>query len=120
MQFLAHRLKSGRIELTTITVRVQPNEILRLCFMGMESRLDLNVTCDVQNSKNVLPETCSVLEACGADALSQETTKAWHHLWHSLGATESPIQCLIILNAENSFSKQYKYFPNFPRSLKSV
>ena len=36
MEFLAHRLKSGRIEHTTITVRVLPNESLRLCFMGME------------------------------------------------------------------------------------
>jgi len=28
MEFLAHRLKSGRIEHTTITVRVLPNEPL--------------------------------------------------------------------------------------------
>jgi len=69
MEFFAHRLKSGRIEHTTITVRVLPNEPLRLCFMGMESSLDPNVTCDVQMSKNVLPETCSVLEPCGANAL---------------------------------------------------
>jgi len=89
MEFLAHRLKSGRIEHTTITVRVLPNEPLRLCFMGMEPSLDPDVTCDVQMSKNALPETCSVLEPRGADALCLETMKAWHHLWHSLGAKNS-------------------------------
>ena len=88
MEFLAHRLKSGRIEHTTITVRVMPNEPLRLCFMGMETSLDPDVTCDVQMSKNTLAETCSVLEPLGADALCRETKKAWHHLWHSLGATK--------------------------------
>ena len=62
MEFLAHRLKFGRIEHTTITVRVLPNEPLRLCFMGMEPSLDPDVMCDVQMSKNALPETCSVLE----------------------------------------------------------
>jgi len=55
MEFFAHRLKSGRIEHATITVRVLPNEPLRLCFMGMESSLDPDVTCDVQMSKNALP-----------------------------------------------------------------
>jgi len=99
MEFLAHRLKSGRIEHTTITVRVLPNEPLQLCFMGMESSPDPDVTCNVQKSKNVLPETCSVLEPRGADALFRETMKAWHHLWHGLGATESQIQCLILLDA---------------------
>jgi len=68
--------------------------------MGMESSLDPDVTCDVQMSKNALPETCSVLEPRGVDALCRETMKAWHHLWRSLGATESQIQCLIQLNAE--------------------
>ena len=100
MEFLAHRLKSGRIEHTAITVRVLPNEPLRLCFMGMEPSLDPDVTCDVQMSKNALPQTCSVLEPRGADALCRETMKECHHLWHSLGATESQNQCLILLNAE--------------------
>jgi len=72
-EFLTHRLKSGKITHITITVRVLPNEPFRLCFMRMESSLDPNVTCDVQKSKNVLPETCSVLEPRGADALSRET-----------------------------------------------
>jgi len=85
MEFLTHRLKSCLIEHITITVRVLPNEPLWLCFMGMESSLDPNVTCDVQKSKNILPEACSVLGPCGADGLSRETMKAWHHLWHSLG-----------------------------------
>ena len=67
--------------------------------MGMESSLDPNVTCDA-HKMNVLPETCSVLKPRGADALSQETMKSWHHLWHNLGATESQIQCLILSNAE--------------------
>jgi len=98
MEFPACRLKSGRIEHITITVRVLPNEPLRICFMGMESSLDTDVTCDVQMSKNALPETCSVLEPRGADAFCQETMKAWHYLWHSLGATESQIQCLILLS----------------------
>jgi len=44
MEFLAHRLKSGRIEHTTITVRVLPNESLQLCSMGMEPSLDPDVT----------------------------------------------------------------------------
>ena len=69
MEFLAHRLKSGRIEHTTITVRVLPNEPFQSCFMGMKSNLDPDFTCDVQMSKNALPETCSVLEPRGADAL---------------------------------------------------
>ena len=94
MEFLAHRLKSGRIEHTTITVRVLPNEPLRLCFMGMEPSLDPDVTCDVQMSKNALPETCSVLEPRGVGTLSRETINSWHHLWHSLGAIKSQIQCL--------------------------
>jgi len=68
--------------------------------MEMQSSLDPNVTCDVQKSKDILPETCSVLGPRGAHALSWETMKAWHHLWHSLGATESRIQCLILLDAE--------------------
>jgi len=80
MEFLAHRLKSRRIELTTITVRVLSNESLRLCFIGMEPSLDPDVTCDVQVRKNALPETCSVLEPRGADALCRETMKAWYHL----------------------------------------
>ena len=100
MEFLAHRLKFGRIEHTTITVRVLPNEPLRLCFMGMEPSLDPDVTCDVQMNKNTLPESCSVLEPREANALCRETMKACHHLWHSLGATENQIQCLILLNAE--------------------
>ena len=99
MQFLTHRLKSGNIKHTTITVRVLPNEPLRLFLMGMESSLYFDVTSDMQKSKNVLPETCSVLEPRGADALFRETMKAWHHLWHGLGATENQIQCLILLDA---------------------
>ena len=73
MDFLAQRLTSGKIEHTIITVRVLPNEPLRVCCMGMEPSLDPNVTCDVQMSKNALPETCSVLEPRGADALCRET-----------------------------------------------
>jgi len=61
VQFLTHRLKSGNIKHTTITVRVLPNEPLRLFLMGMESSLYFDVTSDMQKSKNVLPETCSVL-----------------------------------------------------------
>jgi len=122
MEFLAHRLKSGRIEHTIIAVKVLPNEPLRLCFMGMEPSLDPDVTCDVQMSKNALPETCSVLEQCGADALCRETMKAWHHLWHSLGATESQIQCLILLNAEICMREEAEaievWSTSFPRSLK--
>jgi len=30
-----------------------------------------------------------------ADAFSRETMKVWHHLWHSLGTTESQIQYII-------------------------
>jgi len=120
MEFLAHRLKSGRIEHTTITVRVLPNEPLRLCFLGMEPSLDPDVTCDVQMSKNTLPETCSVLEPRGADALCRETMKAWHHLWHSLGAIESQIQCLILLNDEICMCEEAEatevWSPSFPRS----
>jgi len=56
--------------------------------MGMEPSLDPDITCDVQMSKNALPETCSVLEPRGADALCWETMKAWHHLWHSLGSKQ--------------------------------
>ena len=41
----------------------------KLCFMGMESSLDPDVSCNVQKSSNVLSETCSVLEPRGADAL---------------------------------------------------
>jgi len=124
MEFLAHRLKSGRIERTTITVRVLLNEPLRLCFMGMDSSLDPNVTCDVQMSKKALPETCSVLESRGADALCRESMKAWHHLWHSLGATDNQIQCLILLNAEICMREEAEaievWSPSFPRSLKTV
>jgi len=47
IDFLAHRLKSGRIAHTTITVRVLPNEPLRLCFMAMESSLDSGPRCHV-------------------------------------------------------------------------
>jgi len=65
MEFFAHRLKSGRIEHTTITVRVLPNKPLRLCFMRMEPSPD--DSCDVQMSKNALPETCSVLEPLFTD-----------------------------------------------------
>ena len=64
--------------------------------MEMEPSLDPDVTCDVQMSKNALPETCSVLEPRVADVLCRESMKAWH----CLGATESQIQCLILLNAE--------------------
>ena len=99
-EFLAHWLKSGRIEHTTITVRILPNKPLRLCFIGMEPSLDPDITCDIQMSKNALPKTCSVLEPRRADAFCRETMKARHHLLHSLGATESQIQCLIKLNAE--------------------
>jgi len=124
MEFLAHWLKSGRIEHITITVRVLPNEPLQLCFMEMEPSLDFNVTCDVQMSKNALPETCSVLEPRGADALCWETMKAWHHLWHSSGATESQIQCLILLNDEICMREEAEaievWSPSFPRTLKTV
>jgi len=124
MEFFAHRLKSGRIEHTTITVRVLPNEPLRLCFMGMEPSLDPDVRCGVQMSTNALPETCSVLEPRGANALCRETMKAWHHLWHSLGATESQIQCLILLDAEICMREEAEaievWSPSFPRSLKTV
>jgi len=124
MEFLAHRLKSGRIEHTTITVRVLPSEPLRLGFMGMEPSLDPNVTCDVQMNKNALPETCSVLGPRGADSLCRETMKAWHYLWHSLGATESQIQCLILLNTEICMREEAEaievWSPSFPRSLKKV
>ena len=54
MEFLAHRLKFGRIEHIIITVRVLPNEPLRLCFMGIQPSLDPDVTCDVQMSKNAV------------------------------------------------------------------
>ena len=74
--------------------------------MGMESSLDPDVTCDVQMSKYVLPETCSVLEARVSDALCRETMKAWHHLWHSLGATESQTQGLILPIAEICTKRQ--------------
>ena len=80
MEFLAHRLKSGKNGHTTVTVRAMPNDPLRKCFMGIESILDPEVTCDVQNRKNVSRENYSVLEPRGADALSRETMQAWHHL----------------------------------------
>jgi len=80
--------------------------------------------CDVQMNTNTLPETCSVLEPCGADALCRKTMKAWHHLWHSLGATESRIQCLILLNAEICMREEAEAIkvwpPTFPRSLETV
>jgi len=121
IEFLA---KSCRIEHTTITVRVLPNERLRLCFMGMEPSLDPDVTCDVQMSKNILPQTCSVLEPRGADALYQETMKAWPHLWHSLGATESQIQGLILVNAKICMRERAEaievWSPSVLRSLKTV
>jgi len=81
--------------------------------MGMESSLDPNVTYDVKKSKSVWPETCSVQEPRGADTLSRETMRAWHHLWHSLGATESQIQGLILPNAEicTKRQKRLKYGP---------
>jgi len=92
--------------------------------MGIESSLDPDVTCDVQMSKNALPETCSVLEPRGADALCQETMKAWHLLWRSLGATESQTQCLILLNVETCMREEAEaievWSPGFPRSLKTV
>jgi len=92
--------------------------------MGMEPSLDPDVMCDVQMSKNALPETCSVLEPRVVDALCRETMKAWHHLWHSLGATESQIQCLILLNAEICMREEAEaievWSPSFPRSLKTV
>jgi len=69
MELLAHRLKSGRIEHTTMTVRVLPNEAVRLCFMGMQPSLDSDVTCDVQMSKNALPESCSVRTTWGSSSL---------------------------------------------------
>jgi len=43
-----------------------------------------------------------------ADAFSQETMKVWHHLWHSLGTTQNPIQCLILLNTEYTCTKKEK------------
>jgi len=90
----------------------------------MEPSLDPDVTCDVQMSKNTLPETCSVSEPRGVDALCRETMKAWHHLWHSLGAIESQIQCLILLNAEIRMREEAEaielWSPGFPRSLKTV
>ena len=70
MEFLAHLLKSGRIEHTTITVRVLPNEPLRLCFMGMEPSLDPDVTCDVQMSKNALPDLQCLRTTWGRCSLS--------------------------------------------------
>jgi len=51
MEFLTQQIKSGKIEHTTNTVRVLPNGPLRLCFMGMESSLDPDVTCEVQKSR---------------------------------------------------------------------
>ena len=94
MEFLAHRLNSGRIQHTTITVRVLPNEPHQLCLMGMESSLDPDVTFDVQMSNNVLPETCSVLESRGADALCREPMKAWHHLWQGCHGKSNPMPYL--------------------------
>jgi len=44
MEFLAHQLKSDRIENTTINVRVLPDEPLLLCFMGMELHLYSDVS----------------------------------------------------------------------------
>jgi len=88
--------------------------------MGMEPSLDPDVACDVQMSKNALPETCSVLEPRGVDALCRETMKAWHHLWHSLGATESQIQCLILLNAEMCMREEAEAIevcPPLPQAL---
>jgi len=92
--------------------------------MGMESSLDSDFTRDEQMSGNAFPETCSFQEPCGADTLCQETMKAWHHLWHSLGATESQIQCLIVLYAEICMRKVAEaievWSPSFSRSLKTV
>jgi len=92
--------------------------------MGMWSSLDPDVTCDVQMSKNTLPETYNVPQPRGADALCRETMKAWHHLWHSLGATESQIQCLILLKAEICMREEAEaieeWSPSFPRSFKTV
>jgi len=92
--------------------------------MGIESSLDLDVTCDVHMGKNILPEKCSVLEPLGADALSRKTMKAWHHLWHSLGATESQIQCLILSNAEICMREEAEvievWSPSFLRTIKTV
>jgi len=114
MQFLAHRLKSKRIENATITVRLLPNEPLRLCFMRVESSLDPDVTCDVQMSKNALSETCSVLEPRGADALCLETMKAWHHLWHSLKCDASSYLTLKYACAKRQ--KRWKYDPQASRN----
>jgi len=92
--------------------------------MGMESSLDPNVTCDVQKIKNILPDTCSVLKPRGVDVLSRETMKVWHHLWHSLGATERQIQCLILPNAEICMHEEAEAIealsPSFPKSPKTV
>jgi len=78
----------------------------------------------VQKSKDVLLETCSVLEPRRADALYREAMKAWHHLWHSLGATESQIQRLILLDAEICMRKEAEaievWSPSFLRTLKTV
>jgi len=87
--------------------------------MAIESSLDPDVMCDVQMSQNALPETCNVLEPLVAVALCRETMKAWHHLWHSLGVTDSQIQCLILLNAEVAEAIEV-WSPSFPRSLKTV
>jgi len=50
--------------------------------------------------------------------------KAWHHPWRSLDATESQIQCLIILNTEICMREEAEaievWYPSFPRSLKTV
>ena len=92
--------------------------------MGIESSVDPDVTCDVQKSKNILSETCSVLEPCGADVPSRKTMQVWHHLWPSLDATESHIQCLIQLNTEICMREEAEaievWSPSFPRSLKTV
>ena len=72
MEFLTHRLKSGKVERAILTVRELSNESpwLRLCFSWTESNLslDTDIMWDVQQSKNVVPENCSVLEKRGANA----------------------------------------------------
>jgi len=50
--------------------------------------------------------------------------KAWHHLWHSLDAMESQIQCPILLNTEICMHEEAEAIevrsPSFPRSLRTV
>ena len=53
--------------------------------------------------------------------LGKETMEAWHHLWHSLGATKSLIQCLIILNAtEICHARRYRSHRCMVRKLPEI